>query len=1001
MKKHLFLLTLFTALIVLTSFFNWGKNLQTNTAEDLPRPKEAQFINAVNAKWADSMMRSMTLEEKIGQLFMVAAYSNKDNSHFDELSKLVTENKIGGVIFFQGNPNRQALITNKLQRLSKVPLYVSIDGEWGLAMRLDSTHKFPKQMTLGAIENNQLIYEMGKLMALQCKRLGIHINFAPVADVNNNAANPVINYRSFGEDKYLVTEKCLAYMKGMQENGIMANAKHFPGHGDTDTDSHLALPKVNHSRARLDSIELYPFRHLIDSGLGSVMVAHMNVPSLDNAPNRATTLSKKVVIDLLQTELNFKGLIFTDALNMKGVSSYFEPGIVDVEALIAGNDVLLFAENVPKAVEEIKKAIDKGKLTTKDIDSHCRKILMAKRWSGLNKSKPIHLTNLTSDLNDISSKLLNKKIYAEALTLIKNKNKTLPIKGLSNKKIALIEIGSEKPTVFTTTSNLYCRNNSFNFLLSESTDSSYILKAIESLKPYNCLIINVTNLSQRVAKNFGYNNTIDAFIQQLAQQNRTIILNFPGNPYALKNSKALDIADAVLIGYEENNDVLHLSAQVLFGGIGVKGKLPVSINENYKNGTGIKLKEKIRFNYPTSYEEVGLSEKDFSTIDSIINKAIKDTVFPGCQILAAKNGQVFYYKSFGFHTYDSSSKRVENSDIYDLASITKIASSTAALMKLQSEGLINVDSTLTTYLKDIVDSTDYAKLKLKEMLCHQAGLVSWIPFYIKTMNKGVHKPEFYATTKSDKYNWRVAENLYITSSYKDTIFKRIVTTKLGTKKYLYSDLGYYFMNEIIQRISKKTQDVYMDENFYKPLGLSNIGYKPREKWDISRIPPTENDKTFRKQLIHADVHDQGSAMMNGVAGHAGLFSNANDLAVMMQLFLQYGEYGGERYYKEETGKLFTSSPYYKTSTKNRRGIGFDKAVQGGGDGPTCTGCSSSKSFGHSGFTGTITWADPENGFVYVFLSNRVYTDAENRKIIKEGIRSKIQFQLLKAANKIK
>ncbi len=1001
MKIHLYLIYLLTAFVILTSFFDWNKSHFTENNNALPRPKEAVFINAISTKWADSLMRNMSLEEKIGQLFMVAAYSNKGNNHFEDLTRLVTENKIGGLIFFQGNPHNQALITNKLQRLTKVPLYISIDGEWGLAMRLDSTHKFPKQMTMGAVNDNQLIYEMGKLMAKQCKRLGVHINFAPVADVNNNSANPVINYRSFGEDKYLVTEKCLAYMKGMQDNGIMANAKHFPGHGDTDTDSHLALPLVNHTRARLDSIELYPFRHLIDSGLGSVMVAHMNVPSLDNAPNRATTLSKKVVVDLLQTELNFKGLIFTDALNMKGVSSFYEPGIVDVEALKAGNDVLLFAENVPKAIEEIKKAMNKGIISLKDIEGHCRKILMAKRWSGLNKSKSINLTNLTSDLNDVSSKLLNKKIYAEALTLIKNKNKILPLKGLATKNIAILEIGSKTPTTFSKTTNLYCRNNTFNFLLTESTDSAAIAKAIETLRPYNCLIVNINNLSQRVGKNFGYNNTIDSFIQQLYQSNRSIIINFPGNPYALKNSKALEVADAVLIGYEENVDVMHLSAQVLFGGIGVKGKLPVTINESYKNGSGIKLKEKIRFNYPTSYEEVGLSEKDFSTIDSIINKAIKDTVFPGCQILAAKNGQVFYYKSFGFHTYDSSSKRVENSDIYDLASITKIASSTAALMKLQSEGLINVDSTLANYVKDIVDSTDYAKLKLKEMLCHQAGLVSWIPFYIKTMNKGTHKPEFYATTKSDKYNWRVAENLYITSSYRDTIFKRIVTTKLGTKKYLYSDLGYYFMNEIIQRISKKTQDVYMDENFYKPLGLSNIGYKPREKWDVSRIPPTENDKTFRKQLIHADVHDQGSAMMNGIAGHAGLFSNANDLAVMMQLFLQYGEYGGERYFSEETGKLFTSSPYYKTSTKNRRGIGFDKAVQGGGDGPTCIGCSSSKSFGHSGFTGTITWADPENGFVYVFLSNRVYTDAENRKIIKEGIRSKIQFQLLKAANKIK
>jgi beta-N-acetylhexosaminidase len=991
-----FHILLFSIIIALSGFMWWNEN----EPNSLPSPNriDPPFLKDVHQKWADSVLKTLSIDDKIGQLFMVAAYSNRGEQHVDDLSKLVQQQKIGGLIFFQGNPFNQAKITNKLQSLSKVPLYVSIDGEWGLAMRLDSTHKFPKQMTLGAIEDNKLIHEMGVLMARQCKRLGIHINFAPVADINNNPANPVINFRSFGEDKELVMVKAMAYMQGMQSEGILANAKHFPGHGDTDADSHKTLPIVKHSRERLDSLELYPFRHLIDSGLGSIMVAHMHVPVLDDRTNRATTLSKNVVTDLLKNELAFKGLTFTDALNMKGVSQFYEPGLVDVEALIAGNDILLFAEDVPRAVSEIKLAIDKGKISQKEIDQRCRKILAAKHWSGLHKQKPVRLSNLTLDLNDMGSKLLNKKIYAEALTLIKNTDNILPLKELNNKKIAVIETGTFSPTRFATTSDLYCNQT---VLAAGDKQSLDALKA--KLADYNCFIINVTNLSQRVAQNYGFSTETDEFIASLRSTYPTsrIIVSLPGNPYALTNSKTLDVADAVLIGYEENEDVFHMSAQVIFGGMGVKGRLPVSINDSYKKGKGIRLKENIRFNYPASYEEIGLSANDFKSIDSVINAAILDTVFPGCQLFAAKNGTVFYYKSFGRHTYDSSSKKVENSDIYDLASITKIASSTAALMKLQSEGLVNVDSTLSAYLPDVVDSSAYRSLKLKEMLTHQAGLVAWIPFYIKTMSKGEHRAHLYSKTPTEEFSLRVAENLYITPTYRDTILRRIVETKLGAKKYLYSDLGYYFINEIIQRKTGLMQDVYMDANFYQPLGLSNIGYKPREKWNIARIPPTEMDKVFRKQIVHGDVHDQGAAMLGGVAGHAGLFANANDLGVMMQLFMNYGHYGGERYYKEEVGKQFTSAPYYTSSTKNRRGIGFDKPVTGGGSGPTCTGCASGKSFGHSGFTGTITWADPESGVVYVFLSNRVYTDAENKKIITLGIRSRIQSILVNAAKKIK
>lgn len=979
---------------------NLNRLFIAHSYKSLPDLALPVFMDDQSSDWADSVIKTMTTDERIAQLFMVAAYSNKDTAHEKEIINLVQQQKIGGLIFFQGSPSKQAILTNHYQGLAKVPLLTSIDAEWGLAMRLDSTHKFPKQMTLGAINNNDLIYKMAEIIAKQCKRIGIHVNLAPVADVNNNPNNPVINYRSFGEDKNNVTEKCLAYVKGMQDHGIMANAKHFPGHGDTDADSHKTLPTIHHSMQRLDSLELYPFKQLINNGVGSIMVAHLYIPQLDSAPNRAATLSKTIVSGLLKNRLQFDGLIFTDALNMRGVSAFYAPGKVDVQAVLAGNDVLLFSEDVPKAIEAIKKAIAERKISQKEIDKRCHKILMAKKWSGLDKIKPIKVKGLGADLNGKKAKLLNLKLYEEALTLVKNKDNFIPIKRLDTLRIATISIGEKATNTFSERVDMYCRTDFYSF--SRKMDSAAMDAALAELKMYNCVLISVFGMNQRPHKNFNFTPSTDAFIDALKKSDKRVVVNLLGNPYALTNSKTIDAADVVLIGYEEEEATKNLSAQLLFGGISAKGHLPVSINKKYPVRHGIQTNEIIRFKY-TVPEELGIEKKELNGIDSIVQEGIKGGVFPGCQILVAKEGKVFYHETFGKHTYKKSSKKVEKSDIYDLASITKIASTTAALMKLQNDSLIHVDSTLGKYLNKWmrIDTTDYKELKLKEMLTHQAGLTPWIPFYIRTLHKGQPKIQIYSTKQSDYFDTRVANDLYTYKGYRDSIFKRILSTKVSDrKKYKYSDVGYYFIHEIIQRTTKMSQDQFLEQAYYKPLGLDNIGYKPREHWDSSRIPPTEEDSSFRHQMIQGDVHDQGAALMGGVCGHAGLFANANDLAVIMQTFMQYGEYGGARFYSKEIGKLFTSSPYY-SSNKNRRGIGFDKPVRSGTSGPTCSGCASNKSFGHSGFTGTLTWADPNNGLVYVFLSNRTYPDAENRKIISTSTRTRIMQVIYDAIKKAK
>ena len=852
-------------------------------------------------------------------------------------------------------------------------------------MRLDSTVKFPKQMTLGAISDNNLIYQMGEQIAMQCKRMGIHINLAPVADVNNNSENPVINYRSFGEDKYKVANKAIAYMKGMQNKGIMANAKHFPGHGDTDSDSHKTLPIIKHNRERLDSLELYPFQQMIDSGLGSMMIAHLYIPSLDDRPNRASTLSENIVTDLLQKEMGFEGLIFTDALNMRGVSAFYNPGKLDVEALLAGNDVLLFSEDIPKAIEEIKIAIDQKLISQSEIDRRCRKILFAKAWCGLNKYKPIDTASLSEDLHKSEAQFVNMKLYESALTLLKNEEAAVPVMKLAEKKIASLTIGAANENDFNTSIDRYCDFDAFSYSLKPSNDE--IATALNELKEYNLVLITIHDMNQRPYQNFGITKQLNSLLDSLASQHN-VILNILGNPYCLNKFEGAHKAKAILVSYEDEKLAKDVSGQIIFGGLPAKGKLPVSVKK-YPNGSGIIIDKSIRINY-TMPQALNISPKDLSGVELIVSEALREKVFPGCQIFAAKDGKVFYYKSFGNHTYDKGALPVQTTDIYDLASITKIASSTASLMKLQSEGIVDVDSSLSAYLPDMVDTSAYKNILLKEMLTHQAGITPWIPFYIRTLHKGKPKFELYSVKQTDYFSERVADNLFAHKSLRDSIFKKILSTKVSAvKKYKYSDIGYYFINEIIRNKTNMTQDDYVMNAFYKPLGLGNIGYNPRQKWNLNRIPPTEDDKTFRGQLIQGDVHDQGAAMLGGVCGHAGLFANANDLGVMMQLFMQNGEYGGERYFKEEVVKYFTSAPYF-VSNKNRRGIGFDKAVRAGGSGPTCSKCTSNESFGHSGFTGTITWADPKTGFVYVFLSNRVNPNAENRKIISLGIRTRIQ-----------
>lgn len=939
--------------------------------------------------WVDSSFASLSEEERLGQLFMVAAYSNQSEASYRQIDSLIVNYNIGGLIFFQGGPVRQAQLNNRYQSLSKVPLFVSMDAEWGLGMRLDSTISYPKQMTLGAIQDNQYVYKMGAEIARQFKRIGMHINFAPVIDVNSNPDNPIIGNRSFGETKENVAEKGDAYMRGLQRNGIIASAKHFPGHGDTDSDSHLTLPVINHSVQRLDQIELYPFKRLIADSLMSMMVGHLYIPAYDKKKNVATTLSSNVVTKLLKNNLGFKGLVFTDALNMKGVSKFYKPGEVDVLALLAGNDVLLFSENVPEAIRRIKKAIKQRQISQNEVDDKVRRILRAKFWAKINENKIVDINGLYKDLNSPKAEQVKYELYEQAMTLVQNKEKLIPFTHLDTTSFASVAIGIDSANVFQAMLSNYAPFENYN-IGSKTSDDNFD-KVYEKVKNFDVVVVSLHKLSDSKAKRYGITQNALDFIEKLQARRIKVVVNVFGNPYSLKH---FDKTDYLLCAYEDNSITHQIIPQVLFGAIPAMGKLPVSADNTFRQGVGLQTVAlgRLRYGIP---ESVGLSSESLSGIDKIAEQAILSKAMPGAQILVARKGKVIFNRSYGFQTYDSL-QPVTPQTIYDIASVTKVTATLQTIMFLQERGLLDLNQKASFYLPELM-GTNKQEMLVRDILMHQAGLTAYIPYWERTRVKGGLNPQYYTRVPDEIFSKEVAQGLYTMPSIKDSVWKWTINSSLifkGKKEkeypYVYSDLGYYFMQRIAEKLLNQPLNEFVEQNFYAPLGLGVTTFNPLCKFPNDRIAPTENDKLFRRIQVRGTVHDQGAALMGGVAGHAGLFSNANDLAILMQMNLQRGYYGGQRYLMPNTLPTFVKS----YNEGNRRGLGWDRPIPGGGG--YISDFASRNSFGHSGFTGTLVWVDPNEDLVYVFLSNRVYPDAENTRLIKQATRRKVQDVIYKS-----
>jgi beta-glucosidase-like glycosyl hydrolase/CubicO group peptidase (beta-lactamase class C family) len=931
-------------------------------------------------EWVTDVYDNMSIDQKLGQLFMIRAYSKGNQEHEAHIEKLIKEEFVGGLCFFQGSPSKQLELTNRYQSISQIPLLISIDAEWGLGMRLKSQAiSFPHQLTLGALKDNKEIYQFGLEVADQLKRLGIHMNFAPVVDINSNPENPVINNRSFGEDRQNVTGKSFAYMRGMQDGGILACAKHFPGHGDTDTDSHYDLPLVSHSLTRLDSLEMFPFKVLAQHGMASVMIAHLSVPALDSQPNLPSTLSKKIVTDILKEKMDFKGLVVTDALDMNGVTKFHKKGELEAKALEAGNDILLLSEQVALAKQFIKLYIDEGRIDPNEIENSVKKILHAKYRLGLYIRPQLDPSNLKDDLFSSRALGLNARLYENAITLVRDDQMIIPIEQVVDQEVGVLSFGVKEEPIFQKQVQVYAPMDHFHSGLDiTSKEADFLFQRFQNK---DLILISLHNYKSLSKDNHGIGYHTMDLISSLALRTKVVLVLF-GSPYALN---LFDIQETVVMAYESNETAEDVAAQAIFGVSPITGRLPIRASEISNLGAGVDRKANGRLGSVIP-EVVGLNSDSLALIDSLVAELIQKRAAPGCQVLVAKDGRVVFQKSYGHHDYRKT-KKVELHDVYDLASITKIAATTISLMKLYDEGKIDIDAPLKNYLTDL-DTTNKGDLIIKDILAHHAGLIGWIPFYESTKDKRGLSDQWYRIKSDSPYTLQVCEKIYLHDDYLDTIYTKIVCSDLrDTNDYRYSDLGFYLFDRLIQKLTGKSLNEYASESFYKPLGLHYIGYNPLlRNIPMDMIPPTEKDNYFRSQTIKGYVHDMGAAMQSGVAGHAGLFSNSHDLAVVMQMLLNEGEYGGKRYLKKETVRLFTSRHHMSS----RRGLGFDMKELD--PNKTLNMCEEASpfTFGHMGFTGTSTWSDPANGLVFVFLSNRTYPRMNNNILHRENYRPKLQ-----------
>ncbi len=924
--------------------------------------------------WVDSVYSSMNIDQRVGQLYSVWTASRYGQAEINEIKHIIDKYHIGGLIFSLGSIDDQIISHNIFQKQSNIPLLISMDAEWGLGMRLEDGFSFPYNITLGAIRDDSLIFNVGQRIGEHLKKMGVHLNFAPVSDVNTNPKNPIIGARSFGENKFNVSKKSIKYIEGLNESGVLAVGKHFPGHGDTRKDSHFTLPVLNYDSTRIDSIELYPFKQIINNGVDGIMTAHLKVKSLDD--KMITTLSRKIINDLLKVDLGFEGIVITDALDMKAIVDYSKGNYPDVDALIAGNDILLMPTDLKKSISEIKKAVLDGRVTEKRLEDAVKKILKTKYKVGLNKYKPIPNNNIKDQLNSHEDYALFEKLAEKSMTLIKNERNLIPLSLDKNLKVGLVNLGNYNSETF--------HNYLNNFRVVEKIDISDLKKIKDANKRYDKIIVSVHKADKSPFEDYKLSKNEISIINTLKKNNEIIFVIF-SNPYTLLDIN-LNGFESVLVAYQNSNVFQKKASEAIFGANDIDGVLPVTIGKSYEEGTSIVIKKSdiLSFDHPIN---LGVDMNKLNKIDSLINHAIKNKMTPGAQLLIAKNSNIIYHNSFGYKTYEKKHE-INNNSIYDLASLTKILVSVPLLLKEFTHKNFDLTTKLADWFPEM-DLKDKKNLSVKQLFSHYSGMKSWIPFYKKTIDSVTNKriDKYFSKTKSKDFPFQVLDELYI-KNYNDTIFNEIVDSELSDSlTYVYSDLPYFLLKFYLEKTYKTSLDTQIKEFIYDKIGSSSLTYKPTIFSPNNSIVPTVIDDYFRFDIVQGHVHDMGAAMMDGVSGHAGLFGNSLDVAKVLQLFLQKGSYSKKIFFDEKNFNLFNFRHF--EDEKVRRGIGFDKPELNTDDPNTC-GCVSESSFGHYGFTGSMVWVDPEKEIIYVFLSNRTYPDESNNSLSEFNIRTELQ-----------
>ena len=981
-----------------------------------PAAQQPNLFNRVDQQamnqWVDSVFNTLTPEGRIGQLIVAAVTPTSNDATRGVVKQLVTQHLVGGLIYEKSTIGDQAEVTNLAQSLAAVPLMITIDGEWGLGMRLKEVPNFQRNLILGALDDDMLLYEYGREVARQCRRMGIQVNFAPVLDVNDNPLNPVIGNRSFGESPELVARHAIAFARGLEDGGVMAVGKHFPGHGSSSEDSHKTLPVINKSLQEINTCELVPFRRFIDAGLSGILTAHLLVPAIEGG-KAPTSLSAECVGTLLRDQLHFDGLIFTDALNMKGATQLLK-GSACVNALLAGNDVLLMPENIGDEIAAVKAAVASGKISQSLIDERCKKILRYKYALGLTSKQQVNTSGLLGDVNSQQAQALKRRLTAGSITVIKNNDDILPIHNLQSRHIAVVTIGNEKGTASTFTRRCadYALVKRFDLDKAGSTDA-----LIDQLHDghFNTIIIEVgeDNEDNRSA------------LYAVVKKCKNVVVVITTTPYDIKNyGKTITHkhVKAVVLTYENSTLAEDYAAQTIFGGNAANGNLPISLSfdgkkTRYEAGHGIHY-EANRLGY-TIPAEVGMDNRLTAQIDSVCRLGVQQHAFPGCQVIVARHGKVVYKGSFGTIDYGSKVK-VDDYTLFDLASVSKATGTISGVMKAFDEGKFRLDDKASEYIPGLRDG-DKADITFRDLLYHETGMPASLNMWymmmdpssysgtliagaqdashtIKIMNGAWgHKDaklrtDILSPVKTDKLNIAIADGIWGGRVTYDSIMNRMYHAKLGKKKYLYSCCNFSLLADAVQRMTHSPLNYYVNNYIFAPLGAYHTMYRPLTRFSRDEIDYTEVDTYLRRQHMHGYVHDELAAFSGGVQGNAGLFSNANDLAKLFQMWLNGGTYGGVRLLKASTVETFTT----QKSPNSHRGLGFDKPVVGNPDASNTCAEATPETYGHTGFTGTCFWVDPKNDMIYIFLSNRVSPTRNNPNFGRISARSHIQSLIYKA-----